>query len=77
MNIILFVSNQNRQVTVKIKAKSKGEISPQLIQKIPALVFLTMMEEPLASSEEFGQAQERSRIGFSLGEGDEEERDNH
>jgi hypothetical protein len=72
MNIVLSVINQERQVTVKITAKSKGELSP-IIQNIPALVFLTMMEQSLAPSEELEQTEEQYRIGFTLGEGDDEE----
>jgi hypothetical protein len=74
MNIVLSVSNQDRRVTVKITAKSKGELPP-IIQNIPALVYLTMMEQPLASSDEPEQAEGQSRIGFTLGEGDDEEGD--
>jgi len=74
VNIVLSVSDKDRRVTVKIKAKSKGELSP-IIQNIPALVFLTMMERPLAPSEEFERVQEQCRIGFRLGEGDDGECD--
>jgi hypothetical protein len=71
MNIVISVSNPDRQVTVKIMTKSKGELLT-IVQNIPALV-LTMMEQPLAPSEEFEQVQEQPRIGFGLGERDDEE----